>query len=120
MQTKAMAPSWQRAAAGIKVCTRKRVKDALSISPTPVANSRWRMRPEPHTNFQQRDNAYAASTSVQFPIVRWRFIRTRFRGGPTVSSPHALGREPLSIRPHSINFNVFYSYAYGYSHEVQL
>jgi hypothetical protein len=61
----------------------------LSISPTPMANSRWRMRPEPHTNFQQRDNAYAASTSVQFPIVRWRFIRTRFRGGRTVSSPHA-------------------------------
>ena len=29
-------------------------------------------------------------------------------------------QEPVSIRPHSSNFNVFYSYAYGYSHEVQL
>jgi hypothetical protein len=48
------------------------------------------VKPDEHaSNFQQRDNAYAASTSVQFPIVRWRFIRTRFRDGPTVSSPHA-------------------------------
>jgi hypothetical protein len=29
MQTKAMAPSWQRVAAGINVSTRKRVKEAL-------------------------------------------------------------------------------------------
>jgi hypothetical protein len=32
-----------------RVCSRKPVNSAEDISPTPIANSRWRMRPEPQT-----------------------------------------------------------------------
>src|SRR5262249_62108923 len=49
MQMKAIVPSRQRAAAGAKVATRKRVKDPWSISPTPMSKSRWRIRADPHT-----------------------------------------------------------------------
>jgi hypothetical protein len=67
MQTKAMAPSWQRAAASANVSTRKRVKEALSISPTRMANSRWRMRPEPHT-WPSIGTLYGGSVNIRLTL----------------------------------------------------
>jgi hypothetical protein len=56
MQTK--ASSVLAARTGVSVSTRKRVKYALSISPTPMKNSRW-------------DAPGAASVAVHRNIVRW-------------------------------------------------
>src|SRR5262249_17297306 len=47
MHTNAMAPLRASAAACPSVRCRKRVKAATDISPAPMANSRWRMRPSP-------------------------------------------------------------------------
>src|SRR5271157_534549 len=47
MHTNAMAPSREHAAAWPSVSRRNAVKASPDISPTPMANSRWRTRPSP-------------------------------------------------------------------------
>jgi hypothetical protein len=87
MQTKAMAPSWQRAAAGINVPTRKRVKEALSISPTPMANSRWRMA---RSRIQTFNNV---TTTTQRPL------RSSFQSFDGVSFELVFVADGRSARP---------------------
>ena len=65
---------------------------------------------------------------LEHPAALWFATRLEIgRGFHRIRAARSLLRrrsgrrqEPVSIRPHSSNFNVFYSYAYGYSHEVQL
>ena len=49
MQMKWIAPSTDTRTNCAKASPRKPVKDARSISPQAMANSRWRMAPEPQT-----------------------------------------------------------------------
>ena len=49
MHRKAIAPSLQALGAFPRVSVRKPANAVEDISPTPMANSRWRVRPSPHT-----------------------------------------------------------------------
>src|ERR1700730_9513401 len=100
MQTKAMAPSWQRAAAGVNVSTRKRLKEALSISPTHMANSRWRMRPEPNMAVNRNIVRRVSEYQVDVFVAEQRCIGVCV-AGVTTNEPMAPQDPKVSRSAHS-------------------